>query len=762
MAKKSAKKKAPTSKQAASKKPSKGQTPSGSHGQGKKGQGKPVKPVISAGRGAKPSRGSGGVISADAARVLDVATYAALHALVVLVPLAFGQFTFDQFDMPKVVTLRFLTLVMMATWSARFLLARKAEIRRTPIDWFILAFLGWALLSTIFTVHMPTALLGKYRRYEGFISLINYGVVFFIAVQTLRSYSRLRALAKSMVITGAAVGVYGIGQYFGYDFLQWGALPFDAYRAFATYGNPDLLVGYLAALVPIGVGLFVTTEDTYESAAYGLCAAVMLTSLMMTFSRSAWPGLLVAFIYLGIVLWRQNAIARPQVVALALCFALIIGGLTVYSMRSSNPVTSVYSRLLSLLQPTEGSAGTRYEIWQSSIDATKDKPIFGFGPDTFRLIFPKYKTVRYVQMAGYRSVADNAHSYPFQLAPALGIPGMLLFYLVVFFGFGRSVGLTIKHGGHEPERIMIAAFAAGALAYGVHLLFGLSVTGTTIFLWISFAAFMLPFAKATEIEWRASSAAVRSAAFAAVAIVIATGLYLNLRFFQADVANLRSYQFQQVDKTAALSSIDEALTLNPYWDSYRAQKTMLLMDQASANGAMKDLDAAIRFIRDSIKDSPREYDNYLFLANAYSTAWRLTRDKRYLASSPESPYATTDYDVDNPDEHVPSNALDVALYALRNVEANAPSAMVQAGLAYADLGLPQRAVFWLERAVRQDSRYSEAFYYLGNAYEKTGQRQKAIDAYKQAVETRQNAAPGQPTDFPEASSALQRIEQGAK
>lgn len=748
MAKKSAKKKAPANK-APVKQPATGKGPS------KKPRSKPVRTLSP---GTSGITEPGALTSARVLRFLDTATYLALHALVIAVPLAFGQFTFDQFDMPKVVTLRLITLVAMATWSARFLLGRKTEIRRTPLDWFILVFLGWVTLSTIFSVHLPTALLGKYRRYEGFISLVNYAVVFFIAVQVLRSYRRLRALAKTMIITGAVVGLYGVAQAFGYDFLQWGALPFDRFRAFSTYGNPDLLVGYLAVLVPIGIGLVITTEDRFEAAGYGLCTGIILTSLVTTFSRSAWIGLAGAFVFLAVVLWRQRMLARPQVIAVAACFVLIVGGLTVYSLRSPNPVTSVYARALSLLSPSEGSAGTRLEIWKSAAAATKDRPVFGFGPDTFRLIFPRYKTVRYVQMAGYRSVADNAHSYPFQLAPAIGIPGVILFYALVVVATVKAIGLTWKRGGHEEERVLIGSFAAAALAYSGHLLFGLSVTGTTIFLWIVLAAAMLPFVKTSEISWRPSSAAIRASSLGVIGLLVVAGLYLNYRFFIADVWNLRSYQFQQVNREEAIAASSEALALNPYWDAYRAQKALLLLDRASADNDRQEFLSAIAMVRGCITASPREYDNYLFLASAYSTSWKLLGGRQYLAGSPDSRYATQQFDVDNPDANIPANTLDVSLYALRNVEPNAPSAMAQAGMAYLQTGAPAKARLILERAVYEDPKYEDAFYLLGNTYEALGDRTKALVAYKEAVRLRQNAPAGQTTSFPEAAQAIKRLE----
>ncbi|RJQ51967.1 MAG: hypothetical protein C4521_11285 [Actinobacteria bacterium] len=758
MGKKSAKKKAPSSRS-----PSKGQTASSS--QKKPAKTRKPSPTAKAKTKATGELGRGGIVSAQVLKGLDTATYVMLHVLVVAVPLAFGQFTFDQFDMPKVVTLRLVTLLLMGLWGTRFLLSRKIDIRRTPLDWLALAFIVWVTLSTVFSVHVPTALLGKYRRYEGYISLVNYAVVFFIAVQTLRDYARLVSISKTMVLTGAAVGAYGIAQAFGKDFLQWGQLPFDQFRAFSTYGNPDLLVGYLGFLVPVGIGLFLIVEDKWESAGYGLSTVIVLTSMLLTFSRSAWVGLFFAFIYMGVLLWRQGMVTRPRVLAMVACILVIAGALTVYTFNSPNQVTSLYARTMSLLNPNEGSAGTRLDIWQSAVNATLDtkdrpwyNPLLGFGPDTFRLVFPKYKTASYVTKAGYRSVADNVHNYPLQLASGVGIVGLALFGALVLFGLYKAGRFSLAREEDGPdERILIGSFVAAAITYAGHLVFGLSVTGTTIFLWLAFAAYMMPLARVKELEWKPSSAVMRVLGLGVLMLAVVAGLFLNNRFFQADRANLRSYQFQSMSLDQALAAETEALRLNPYWDAYRAQKAMLLLNDAETSRDRESLEKAIDFLRESIERTPREYDNYLFLANAYSMAARLI-DRRYEGSMQDLAYEERAYGVDDP-ANVPQTALGVALYALKNVEPNAPSAMVQAALSSMSLQNRVKALELMQRATRMDPNYAEAFYHLGGLYESMGKKEAALDSYKHAILLRQQAQRG---DFPEAAEAIRRLEGKAK
>ena len=54
---------------------------------------------------------------------------------------------------------------------------------------------------------------------------------------------------------------YGVLQFLGLDPAKWGDLPFEANRAFSTYGNPDLLGGFLIFSVTVALGLRLPSSD---------------------------------------------------------------------------------------------------------------------------------------------------------------------------------------------------------------------------------------------------------------------------------------------------------------------------------------------------------------------------------------------------------------------------------------------------------------------------------------------------------------------
>ncbi len=85
--------------------------------------------------------------------------------MVFLVPVAFSNltflgfqtpFTFDAFDIVKMSLERVLGLVALGAW-AWDMLRKGGRIRRTPVDWLILAFLAWVALTTVTSIHWPTA-----------------------------------------------------------------------------------------------------------------------------------------------------------------------------------------------------------------------------------------------------------------------------------------------------------------------------------------------------------------------------------------------------------------------------------------------------------------------------------------------------------------------------------------------------------------------------------------------------------------------------
>jgi O-antigen ligase len=576
--------------------------------------------------------------------------------MVFLVPLAtsnftiFGferSFTSDLFEVVKVAIERALVLIALGAW-AWDVLRRGGRIRHTPVNWLILAFIVWVAVTTVVSIHWPTALLGRPRRYEGLLSYLTYAVIYFLVLQFADDSSRLRRLAQSLFWASVAVAGFGLLQFLGVQFAGWVPTGFEANRAFSTYGNPDFLGGFLIFSVTVAMGLALLEQRLVWRLVYWVGFGLNGVVLIASFTRGAWIGGFVSLVVLIIAAWRQRAVLRrvdwiPGGASLAVGIAIILR-----SLSSSSEVLNFGKRIASIFQFSGGSGYSRTEIWRAALAAIKDRPFLGSGPDTFRLVFSKYKSVEYVRAKGGTSSADNAHEYLLHLAVGTGIPGALIFCGIFVWAGVRSFGTVFKRSG-EPARILLAAFWAAAVGYLVHLLFGISLPDTTFLLWIALAIVLVPTARLVEVKalrWGTWVAAL-------VLVLAAAGVASQGVFVAADNAYWRAQTASSMPDR--VSAAHRAVTLNPLNPEYRLGVGLVYLNQMRAylkagneaqqngedtssyeKGVMASFAEAESSMKEAIKFIPGEYDNYVALASLYNLGAAVMNRKDLYQSAIET------------------------------------------------------------------------------------------------------------------------------
>lgn len=139
--------------------------------------------------------------------------------------------------------------------------------------------------------------------------------------------------------------------------------------------------------------------------------------------------------------WLPNARRLPAVAiaAAALCVAGLIGGGLAGGAESPESVGKTASRYASV-------SSVRYEYWRVGALAFTREPVRGLGAGGFRVFWREERRVPY-------SVTE-VHSLPLEMAAELGLPGLLMFLLLV-----GAVGI----GGLQALR-QGAPLAPGAVA----------------------------------------------------------------------------------------------------------------------------------------------------------------------------------------------------------------------------------------------------------------------------------------------------------
>lgn len=668
--------------------------------------------------------------------------------MVFVVPLATSNFTIlgfehsftdDVFEIVKVSVLRILTCVAVGAWAWN-LLRKGGRIRHTPLDWLILAFVIWVAISTATSVHWPTALLGKPSRYEGLLTFVNYAVLYFLVLQLADRSSRVRSLARSLFWSSVVVAVFGLLQYLGVQHPGWVPLGFEPNRAFSTYGNPNFLGGFLIFSVTVALGLALLERRRVWRLLYWAGFGLNGLALIATFTRGAWIGGFVSLVLLSVIAWRQRP-AMQRIDWIPAGASLAVGlGIIIRSLSSSSEVLNFARRIGSIFQFSSGSGQSRMEIWRSAFAAIADRPILGSGPDTFRLVFHRFKTAEYVRIKGGSSGADNAHNYLLHLASGVGFPGLLLFAAVFVWAAVRSF-TTIFKRSDDPFRLMLGAFWAASAGYLIHLFFGLSLPGTSFLVWTALAIVLVPTARSIGVK----VARWGTVAGVAVIVIVAAGVAYQGVVLAAD----HSYSKSQTASLAGEQTQEalRATELNPLNADYRQGLGLAYLAemraylQAGAEAQQKGEDTtpyekqvvrsfleAKSALEKAIDFTPPEYDNYVILASLYNLAGEAMDADLY------------------------QDAIQVAERGLQIMPLGT-SIRVQLAHSLVATGRMPEAVEALEYCVQIDPTGGEAAAYLAGIYQQQGDPDKALELLR-SVEA---LAPGQPG----IADAIRELEAGA-
>ncbi len=417
-----------------------------------------------------PGPSSGGLLSRAEPRALLLVQRWWLRGGLFLLPFAYSFDTYDSYVLPKLLFARLVVLGLLGFLLAIALTRGRLEIKRTRLDLPLLLFLVSAAISTALAYNVNTAIFGTYSRYDGLLTTMTYVALFWLAVQALDGAGDARAMLRVLLASGYVFALVAIIQAIG-DAASLRA----GHPAWATIGNSNVAGAFLAMTAPLAVfELAGATTWSGRLLALNLLLAIGV-ALALTLSRSAWLGVAAA----GIVLvagWRRRvprvAVAAAMVVTAA---ALLLAGL---QPGLSGQEHVVGQRFASILNPAD--LGSRPHIWRDSVPMIASRPLFGYGPDNFGLVYPFFQTGKWETSNGVEVQIDKAHAETLQVAATQGLLGLLA-YLAILVALVRSFWRS------KRDELQVAAFAV-VVAYQVSLQLNFTALGAAFPYWIAVAA----------------------------------------------------------------------------------------------------------------------------------------------------------------------------------------------------------------------------------------------------------------------------------
>ncbi|MDI6752311.1 MAG: O-antigen ligase family protein [bacterium] len=244
--------------------------------------------------------------------------------------------------------------------------------------------------------------------------------------------------------------------------------------------------------------------------------------------------------------------------------------------------------------PFGGSAKIRIMMWKACAKIAKDYPLFGIGPDTLGMVYPKYRDVSFVRTYSEHSGTNRAHNEVLDMAVNFGIPGMILYYAIFVILF--VIGIRFMKSSSVKEKILIASLLSLQVAYIVQnqMSFGATTITSLSFLGLGIIGGIAGRLKEVSVQ--------KKEAFWMVSVVfiifsvISVGLLIPA--FIADVS-FRTGRVYEESKYPDIASqyYKKAIFWCPFEESYYQPLVKIRL----MGGRIEEKDEAIRLIRQALR-----------------------------------------------------------------------------------------------------------------------------------------------------------------
>ena len=321
------------------------------------------------------------------------------------------------------------------------LIASEAPLRFPPIKAPLFLFLGWTMLSILVSGH-PAAGLPQVRKLFVFTILL-------VAFSALRQARHARWLAEAWFVLAAASAIRSLAQ-FGEKLQVARARHADFYQSYVGERITGFLshwmtfseVGMLVLLVLLSYMFFAPRVSRRAAFLCGLCALILATSLLVSFTRSIWLATALAA---GFLVWRWQKkllLAAPLVLVVA-----FVAGPGAFQRRVESMLSA----------RSDNSTSARIIMWRTGWRMIEARPLFGVGPERVGPEFHRFlpPDVGELPTAFY----GHLHNLYVHYAAERGIPAVLLLVWLLA-RIARDHWRALRGAAAEDRFILHAALAA--------------------------------------------------------------------------------------------------------------------------------------------------------------------------------------------------------------------------------------------------------------------------------------------------------------
>ncbi len=360
--------------------------------------------------------------------IKNILYYSVLAGIFIIPFIAFLVPTnmFFPFISGKGFTFRIIVEIIFGLYVLLALYEPKYRPKDSWITRAILLFIFVMFVANLFSENPYKSFWSNYERMDGFITIAHLALYYITVSAVLNSATLWKSFLNTSIVASGLMSFYGLLQVLGKVTINQGGVRVDA-----TFGNSTYLAIYLVFHIFLCLYMLVRSKQSWLKYSYGALVILETVILYYTATRGAILGLIGGVFLAGVfVLWkeRENKVVRKisyGFIGAILALVVVFIAIRQTSFVKNSPVLSRFSTLS--FQEIKGQG--RYYVWPMAIKGFQDRPILGWGQESFNYVFNKYYDAR---MYGQEEWFDRTHDIFLDWLIAGGILG-LLSYLSIYF-----------------------------------------------------------------------------------------------------------------------------------------------------------------------------------------------------------------------------------------------------------------------------------------------------------------------------------------
>ncbi len=230
--------------------------------------------------------------------------------------------------------------------------------------------------------------------------------------------------------------------------------------------------GMLVCLLPIGIGIYLLTDDQRKKRKLGFALVIAKLGLILAYSRGAWIVAIAGLFAYWLIKrkWLMHALVMSSiVVSLALTWLLKENRFLQYRPDFTTTIfhTDFTDHMAATLALKDVSNAERFYRWTAGVAMAAEEPVTGFGPNSFYLHYKPYAAQLFRTWVSNNPDHSTVHNYYLLLALEQGLPGLCFFLLILFTALYRAQYLFHRL---QTQLYRYAAMIAGVMLSMIALL----------------------------------------------------------------------------------------------------------------------------------------------------------------------------------------------------------------------------------------------------------------------------------------------------